>query len=125
MNKLGKDSFLKGRVKSVKFAAKGAWMLVSTEHAIIAQIIVGLIITAFGFWVGLTPTEWMFQTLAIGIIIVAEAANTSVEYLCDFIHPEYHKKIGFIKDIAAGISFLAAIFSIIIGLIIYIPKFMM
>ncbi len=125
MDKLGKGSFLKGRIKSIKFAAKGAWILVTTEHAIIAQIIVGLIITAFGFWVGLTPTEWMFQTLAIGFIIVAEAANTSVEYLCDFIHPEYHKKIGFIKDIAAGISFLAAIFSIIIGLIIYIPKFML
>ncbi|MFK5879955.1 MAG: diacylglycerol kinase family protein [Flavobacteriaceae bacterium] len=123
MDKLGKDSFLKGRYKSIKFAAKGAWILITTEHAIIAQIIVGLILTAFGFWVGLTPTEWMFQTLAIGLIIVGEAANTSVEYLCDFIHPEYHKKIGFIKDIAAGISFLAAIFSVIIGLIIYIPKF--
>jgi len=123
VEKLGKDSFLKGRIKSVKFAAKGAWILVTSEHAIIAQIVVGLILTAFGFWVGLTPTEWMFQTLAIGFIIVAEAANTSVEYLCDFIHPEYHKKIGFIKDIAAGISFLAAIFSVIIGLIIYIPKF--
>ncbi|PCI08978.1 MAG: diacylglycerol kinase [Flavobacteriaceae bacterium] len=123
MEKLGKDSFLKGRIKSVKFAAKGAWILATTEHAIIAQIGVGLLLTAFGFWVGLTPTEWMFQTLAIGLIIVGEAANTSVEYLCDFIHPEYHKKIGFIKDIAAGISFLAAIFSVIIGLIIYIPKF--
>jgi diacylglycerol kinase (ATP) len=123
VDKLGKDSFLKGRIKSVKFAAKGAWILVTTEHAIIAQIVVGIILTVFGFWIGLTPTEWMFQTLAIGFIIIAEAANTSVEYLCDFIHPEYHKKIGFIKDIAAGISFLAAIFSVIIGLIIYIPKF--
>ncbi|MBV1888129.1 MAG: diacylglycerol kinase family protein, partial [Urechidicola sp.] len=79
--------------------------------------------TGLGFWVGLTSTEWMFQIIAIGFIIVAEAANTSVEYLCDFIHPEHHKKIGFIKDIAAGIPFLAAIFSIIIGLLIYIPKF--
>lgn len=125
MDKLGKDSFLIGRIKSVKFAAKGAWKLVTTEHAIIAQLLVGISITAFGFWIGLTPTEWMLQTLAIGFVIVAEATNTSIEYLCDFIHPEYHKKIGFIKDIAAGISFLAAIFSIIIGLIIYIPKFML
>ena len=125
MDKLGKDSFFKSRFKSIKFAAKGGWILIITEHAIIAQVIIGLILTAFGFWIGLTPTEWMFQTLAIGLVIVAEAANTSIEYLCDFIHPNYNKKIGFIKDIAAGISFLAAIFSIIIGLIIYIPKFML
>ena len=125
MEKLGKDSFFISRFKSIKFAAKGGWILITTEHAIIAQVIIGLILTAFGFWIGLTPTEWMFQTLAIGLVIVAEAANTSIEYLCDFIHPNYNKKIGFIKDIAAGISFLAAIFSIIIGLIIYIPKFML
>ena len=125
MEKPDKNSFLVGRLKSLKFAAKGGWLLMTTEHAIIAQIGFGLFMTALGFWIGLTPTEWMFQTFAIGFVIVAEAANTSFEYLCDFIHPNYHKKIGFIKDIAAGISFLAAIFSIIIGLIIYIPKFMM
>ena len=112
-------------MKSLKFAAKGGWIIITTEHAIIAQLVIGLFMTSLGFWIGLTPTEWMFQTLAIGMVIVAEATNTSIEYLCDFIHPNYHKKIGFIKDIAAGISFLAAIFSIIIGLIIYIPKFMM
>lgn len=79
--------------------------------------------TVIGFIFGLSPTEWMFQILAIGFVIVAEASNTSIEYLCDFIHPEHHKKIGFIKDIAAGISFIASIFAIIIGLILYVPKF--
>ena len=122
---MSKNNFIIERVKSLKFAAKGGWILITTEHAIIAQLVIGLFMTALGFWIRLTPTEWMFQTLAIGLVIVAEAANTSVEYLCNFIHPEHHKKIGFIKDIAAGIPFLAAIFSIIIGLIIYIPKFMM
>ena len=122
---MSKNNFIIERVKSLKFAAKGGWILITTEHAIIAQLVIGIFMTALGFWIRLTPTEWMFQTLAIGLVIVAEAANTSIEYLCDFIHPNYNKKIGFIKDIAAGISFLAAIFSIIIGLIIYIPKFML
>ena len=80
--------------------------------------------TIIGFYFNLTSTEWMFQIFAIGLLIVAEAANTSIEYICDFIHPEPHKKIGFIKDIAAGIPFIASIFAIIIGLIIYIPKIM-
>jgi diacylglycerol kinase (ATP) len=80
--------------------------------------------TIIGFIVDLTSLEWMFQLFAIGLVLVAEAANTTFEYLCDFIHPERHKKIGFIKDMAAGIPFIAAIFAIIIGLIIYAPKFM-
>ena len=117
-----KDNFLLGRIKSIKYAAKGGWILLSTEHSIIAQVFIAIIMTAIGFWAELTLTEWMFQIFAIGLLIVAEAANTSIEYICDFIHPEHHRKIGFIKDIAAGIPFIASIFAVIIGLLIYIPK---
>jgi diacylglycerol kinase (ATP) len=48
--------------------------------------------------------------------------NTAVEEIADFIHPEFHKKIGLIKDIAAGAVFIAATSAIIVGLIIYLPK---
>jgi diacylglycerol kinase (ATP) len=41
--------------------------------------------------------------------------------MADFIHPAFHEKIGFIKDIAAGAVFFAAITALIIGAIIYIP----
>lgn len=119
-----KSNFILGRLRSIKYAAIGGWKLITSEHSIITQLFIGVIMTIFGFWVGLSPTEWMFQIIAVALVIVAEAANTSIEYLCDFIHPEHHKKIGFIKDIAAGIPFIAAIFAIIIGLILYVPKFM-
>ncbi len=52
----------------------------------------------------------MFQTIVIGMVLVAEAANTAIEEVADFIHPEYHEKIGLIKDIAAGAPSFAAIF---------------
>lgn len=124
MGKSNINKFINGRIKSVQYAAKGGWILLTTEHSIIAQFSIAMIMTFIGFLVHLTSTEWMFQLFAIGLVMVAEAANTSIEYICDFIHPEHHKKIGFIKDIAAGIPFIAAIFAIIIGLIIYVPKFM-
>lgn len=124
MNKTIKPNFILSRIINIKYAAKGGWILIITEHSIIAQLCIGLIMTVIGFWVELTATEWMFQIFAIGLVIVAEATNTSIEYICDFIHPEHHKKIGFIKDIAAGIPFLAAIFAIIIGLVLYVPKIM-
>jgi len=118
-----REPFISGRIKSVKYAIKGGKILLTTEHSIIAQLIIGFIMTIAGFIVGLTATEWMFQITAIALIIVAEAANTAVEYLCDYIHPDHDKNIGLIKDIAAGIPFIAAVFAVIIGLIIYVPKF--
>lgn len=42
--------------------------------------------------------------------------------MADFVHPEFHKKIGFIKDIAAGAPSFAAIFALIVTGIIYVPK---
>lgn len=117
------DGFLKGRLKSMKFALRGAWLLITTEHSIMVQFSIGILISILGFFMNLSPNEWMFQLLAIGMVLVAESLNTGIEKLCDFVHPSYHKKIGFIKDISAGAATFAAIIAVIIGLIIYLPKF--
>ena len=117
------DNFLVKRLKSVRYALKGIILLVATEASIKVQVVIAIVMTVAGFVVGLTSTEWILQLLAIGLVLVAESANTAIEKLSDFIHKDYHKDIGFIKDIAAGAPAFAAIIAIIIGFIIYLPKF--
>lgn len=117
------NSFVTGRLKSVTFAFKGAVKLITTEHSIMVQFSIGILISILGFLMEISATEWMFQTFSIGLIMSIEGLNTAVEKIADFIHPSYSKRIGFIKDIAAGAVFFAAITAIIIGLLIYIPKF--
>jgi diacylglycerol kinase len=56
-------------------------------------------------------------------VLTAELFNTAVESLVDIISPHYSKKAGFIKDVAAGAVLIAAVVSVIIGCIIFIPKF--
>lgn len=114
-------SFFTGRLKSLKFALLGAYKLISTEHSIMAQFSIGVLLTIAGFYFEISKTEWLFQTLAIGLVLSIEGLNTAVEKIADFIHPEFHTRIGFIKDIAAGAVFFAAITAIVIGAIIYIP----
>ena len=116
------DGFLKGRLRSFKFALKGTWLLITTEDSIKAQLFVAILITILGLYFNISNIEWMFQFLAIGLVLVAESLNTALEKLADFVHPEYHKKIGFIKDIAAGAASFAAFTSLIIAGIIYISK---
>ncbi|BAO76973.1 diacylglycerol kinase [Winogradskyella sp. PG-2] len=64
----------------------------------------------------------MVQFAMIGLVMSIEGLNTAVEYIADFIHPEYHKKIGLIKDVAAGAVFIASVVAVIIAGIIYLPK---
>ena len=118
------NGFVKGRVKSLKYAFKGLWLLVSTEHSIMVQTAIAILIMIFGWWLDISATEWILQILAIGLVLVAESLNTAIEKICDFIHPDYNERIGFIKDISAGAVTFAAITAIIIGLIIYLPKFL-
>ncbi|HJS00764.1 MAG TPA: diacylglycerol kinase family protein [Flavobacterium sp.] len=117
------ETFVSGRLKSVSYALKGAIKLITTEHSVMVQTSLGIILTVAGFIIGITPTEWLFQTFAIGLVLSIEGLNTAIEKVADFIHPDYHERIGFIKDIAAGAVFFAAITAIIIGLIIYVPHF--
>lgn len=118
------NSFISGRLKSVSFALKGAVKLITTEHSIMVQFFLGIFMTIVGFLMDITTTEWLFQTLAIGLVMSVEGINTAVEKIADFIHPNFHERIGFIKDIAAGAVFFAALTAIAIGLIIYVPKFL-
>ncbi|WP_264510023.1 diacylglycerol kinase family protein [Flavobacterium sp. N1719] len=117
-------SFVSGRLKSFKFAFNGAWKLATTEHSVMVQLSIGAMMTAAGFYFKISMTEWMFQTFAIGLIVAVEGLNTAAEKIADFIHPEYHEKIGFIKDIAAGAVMFAALTGVAIGAMIYVPKFL-
>jgi len=116
-------SFVSGRLKSFKYAIHGAYKLVTTEHSVMVQFFLGITMTAAGFYFEISKTDWLFQTLAIGLVLSIEGLNTAVEKIADFIHPSFHDKIGFIKDVAAGAVFFAAVAAIAVGLIIYIPIF--
>ena len=117
-----RESFLANRIKSIGYAFKGALFLLKTEPSIKVQFVIGIIVTAAGFYYQISTTEWLIQCLAIGLVISIEGINTAIEEMANFIHPEHHKKIGIIKDIAAGAVFLASVFAIVAGFIIYIPK---
>ena len=116
--------FITGRLRGCKYAFKGALLLVKTEPSIQVQTIIAIMMTVLGFYAGITSIEWILQIFAIGLVMSLEGVNTTIEAIADFVHPDYHNKIGFIKDVAAGAVFIAAITAVIIGLIIYIPYFL-
>ncbi len=114
--------FVSGRIKSIGFAVKGAYKLVTTEHSVMVQFSLMILMIFAGFYFNISREEWMLQILAFGLVLAIEGLNTAVEKIADFIHPEFHDRIGFIKDIAAGAVLFAAFSAIAVAAIIYIPK---
>lgn len=103
------------------YASRGALILLRTEPSLQAQALIAVIMTIAGFYFDISATEWIAQSLCIGLVMGMEGMNTTAEAIADFIHPDFHPKIGHIKDIAAGAVMITAIASSIVGLIIYIP----
>ena len=82
------DGFFTGRIKSVRYAFRGIWILVTTEDSIKVQVIVALIATIFGFYFEISIIEWMLQVIVIGLVLMAEAANTSIEKIIFYPQPQ-------------------------------------
>lgn len=118
------NSFFTGRLKSVGYAIKGALKLITTEHSVMVQFSLAVLMVAAGFYFEIDRYEWMMQLLAFGLVLGIESMNTAIEKIADFVHPEFHQRIGFIKDIAAGGVLFAALAAIAVGLLIYVPKFL-
>ena len=69
-----------------------------------------------------TLTEGLILVLTVGLVMTAEMANTALEFLADTVTLEKNEGIKHAKDVAAGGVLLAAIFSVIIGFLIFAPK---
>lgn len=66
--------------------------------------------------------EGLILVLTVALVMVAEMVNTAIEYLADTVTMEKNEGIRKAKDIAAGGVLISAISSVIIGLLIFIPK---
>lgn len=115
--------FIKSRIKSLYYVFVGVWYLVRKEPPILIHLSIILFFTLLGFYVGISKMEWVTQLLCFGTVLTVESLNTAIEKICDFIHPDHHKKIGVIKDVSAGaVGFAVSAVTIALG-IIYYPYF--
>lgn len=92
-----------------------------TKHAFF-YLIATLIVIILGFYFQISSIEWTLLVFAIGFVIVSEIFNTAIEIDMDLTSPEYHPYARDTKDVAAGAVLLSALVSIIVGLIIFLPK---
>ena len=85
-------------------------------HLAVAVAVAGL-----GLWLDLAPIQWAVLVLTIGVVLVSEMLNTVAETLVDLVSPGYHPLARVVKDVTAGAVLLAAIISIVVGLLVLGP----
>ena len=113
---------LRGIINSFKNASNGFKVLLRHEYNLYIQIGLGVIATVLGFYLKISPVEWMIQSTAIGLVIFSELVNTAIEKIMDLVHPEFDKKVKDIKDMAAASVLFTVAIAVTVGLIIYVPR---
>jgi diacylglycerol kinase len=113
---------LKSRFKSFKFAFDGIKSLLKYEHNSRIHLFVTIVAITLGIMLKIKSYEWCLLIIVIGIVFLTELLNSSLESLADNIDPELNEKIRNAKDYSAAAVLIAAIVSLVVGLLIFIPK---
>ncbi|MFC3756923.1 diacylglycerol kinase family protein [Chryseobacterium tructae] len=105
--------------KSFLNAFRGVFVMIKTERNFQIELLAFFVNLFLIFYLKLTFTDAALILLASVAVLSAEIFNTAIEKICDIIQPDFDKRIGFIKDIAAGAVVLIAITSAAIGVLVY------
>ena len=102
-------------------AFRGIWYLVRCEPHGRVHLLTAMGVVGAAWWLGCDAVEWALLGLAIGLVGAAEALNTAVERLCDFVQPAHDARVRDIKDLAAGGVLLASLAAAGVGLAVLGP----
>lgn len=110
------------RGRSVRHAIRGLRIILKTQHNAWVHAFFAVLAIVLGFYLHISASEWSAIILSITSVLAAEAFNTAMEIDMDLTSPEYHPYARDTKDIAAGAVLLTVLGSVIVGLIIFLPK---
>jgi diacylglycerol kinase len=107
---------------SFGYAFAGLRYTFRTQRNFRIHIAIALLALLAGLLLGLSWVEWAVVAVMVVLVLAAEMVNTMVEALVDLVTREYHPLAKVAKDVAAGIVLLTAIGSVVVGLLVYLPK---
>jgi diacylglycerol kinase (ATP) len=105
--------------KSLRNAFRGVFLMMKHERNFQLEFAAFLVNVFLIFYLNLSSTDTILILMVSFGVLATEILNTAIEKICDFIHLDFDKRIGFIKDISAGAVVLMAILSVIVGIMVY------
>ena len=118
-------SSLRKLVRSFGYAFKGIGYAATTQLNFRIHLVAMLLAVFMGFALNISINEWYWIMLCITLVLVVELLNTAIETLTNLVSPTYNEKAGHVKDVAAAAVVITAVFALITGLIIFLPKLLM
>jgi diacylglycerol kinase len=110
------------RIRSFIPAFNGLKILIKEEHNSRIHLLAAILVLIASILFRISAIEWIVVIFAIGLVFVSEIINSAIENITDFISSENDETIKKIKDLSAAGVLISSFTSLIIGLIVFIPK---
>lgn len=111
----------RNRLYSFRYAFAGLFYMLRTQRNAWIHAVATVSVIALGLWLRLSSHEWAILALTIGLVWMAEFVNTALEAVVDLASPDIHPLARVGKDVAAAAVLVAAMTSVVVGLLILGP----
>lgn len=105
-------------LRSFGYAFAGIAYILRTQRNARIELAIGIAMLVVAAWLGLGATEWAVLVLTIALVLILESINTSLELAVTLASPDLHPKAKAAKDIAAASVLMAALASIVVGVLL-------
>lgn len=107
---------------SLGHALDGIDYTLSHERNFKIEITFAFLVSIMGFVFKISIMEWLALVLTMSMVLALEMVNTAIERCVDLATSDYKELAKASKDVAAGAVLIMSMFSVIIGIIIFLPK---
>jgi len=108
--------------KSFFYAFQGLKTAFKNEPNLRIHFFLATAATIIGVLVGLSVIEWLILIFTIFWVISLELLNTMLEALVNLVSPDIQPYAKVAKDVSAATVLLSAILSVIVGIVLFLPK---
>ena len=107
---------------SFRNARGGLFIAFHTQRNLRIHFIAAGLVIAIAPFLQVSMVELLILLLTILIVLATELINTAIEFSVDLTSPEFNHLAKKAKDVSAAAVLIAAIFAVIIGVLIFLPK---
>jgi diacylglycerol kinase (ATP) len=118
---MARISIIKKRLNSFNYALQGLKIFLSTQPNAIIHLFASIAVVIAGFWFKISINEWLAIVFAVGLVLMAECFNTSIEFLVNLVCPEHNELAGKVKDLSAAAVLIASVCAAVIGAVVFLP----
>ena len=109
-------------LKTLSYGFNGIFYTLKHERNMVIHFLVMTLVIIAGIVFKITFVEWGVCFVLFALVLSLELMNTALENVVDLVTEEKKPKAKVAKDAAAGAVLVAAIFSVIIGISIFLPR---